>query len=248
VCGFSSQPEVQRSGWDPGHAAIDTPSRPHAGFTVACQHPLHFVQRNAPTAPRNSPISSVAPKRWGRSGSVSSAASYLRARSQLWRGACTARPPGVGDDDLIEIASRSPKATICLRSALTRHDLIDDIPAVVDIAIPRGSWAPATTAAVRWRSFDPVTFAIGREHLDIGARSVDRDLLCRAEHHRCLSVAPPRRHRLGQRGTQALAAARRPAVAAAAGGQAVRACAYTAAQDDGDPPVTRISRHRVAWL
>jgi predicted transcriptional regulator of viral defense system len=74
----------------------------------------------------------------------------------------------LGDGDLIEIASKSPKATICLRSALARHDLIDDIPAEIDIAIPRGSWTPETTTPVRWRSFDPGTFAIGRELLEIG--------------------------------------------------------------------------------
>lgn len=73
-----------------------------------------------------------------------------------------------GDEDLIEIAARSPDATICLRSALARHDLIDDIPAEVDIAIPRGSWTPDTRAAVRWRHFDPDTFEIGRELTDIG--------------------------------------------------------------------------------
>jgi predicted transcriptional regulator of viral defense system len=73
----------------------------------------------------------------------------------------------LGDDDLIEIAAKSPKATICLRSALARHDLIDDIPAEIDIAIPRGSWAPKTTVPVRWRSFDPGTFGIGRRLLDI---------------------------------------------------------------------------------
>jgi predicted transcriptional regulator of viral defense system len=74
----------------------------------------------------------------------------------------------LGDDGLIEIASKSPLATICLRSALARHDLIDDIPAELDIAVPRGSWAPETMAPVRWRSFDPATFSIGRELLDIG--------------------------------------------------------------------------------
>lgn len=73
-----------------------------------------------------------------------------------------------GDEDLIEIAARSPDATICLRSALARHDLIDDIPAEVDIAVPRGSWTPDTRAAVRWRHFDPDTFEIGRELVDIG--------------------------------------------------------------------------------
>ena len=75
----------------------------------------------------------------------------------------------LGDDDLIEIASKSPQATLCLRSALARHDLIDDIPAEVDIAIPRGAWTPETNAPVRWRNFDPATFTIGRNSLDIGA-------------------------------------------------------------------------------
>ena len=74
----------------------------------------------------------------------------------------------LGDDGLIEIASKSPQATICLRSALARHDLIDDIPAELDIAVPRGSWTPETMAPVRWRSFDPATFTVGRELLDIG--------------------------------------------------------------------------------
>ncbi len=74
-----------------------------------------------------------------------------------------------GDEDLIEIASKSRNATIALRSALARHDLIDDIPNAVDIAIPRGSWTPATTVAVRWHHFDPATFEIGRSMLDIDA-------------------------------------------------------------------------------
>jgi predicted transcriptional regulator of viral defense system len=60
----------------------------------------------------------------------------------------------LGDDDLIEIAAKSPNATICLRSALARHELIDDIPSAIDIALPRGSWTPETTAPVRWRHFD----------------------------------------------------------------------------------------------
>lgn len=75
----------------------------------------------------------------------------------------------LGDEDLIEIAARAPRATLCLRSALARHDLIDDIPAEIDIAVPRGSWTPETAAPVRWRHFDPGSFEIGREALDIGA-------------------------------------------------------------------------------
>ena len=74
----------------------------------------------------------------------------------------------LGDDDLIEIASKSPHATLCLRSALAKHDLIDDIPAVIDVAIPRGSWTPETRAPIRWRHFDRDTFEVGREQFDIG--------------------------------------------------------------------------------
>jgi hypothetical protein len=73
----------------------------------------------------------------------------------------------LGDEDLIEIAAKAPQATLCLRSALARHELIDDIPAEIDIAIPRGSWTPETTAPVRWRHFDPETFDLGRGELDI---------------------------------------------------------------------------------
>jgi predicted transcriptional regulator of viral defense system len=72
-----------------------------------------------------------------------------------------------GDEDLIEIVSKSPLATICLRSALARHDLIDDIPSEIDIAIPRGAWAPVTTVSVRWRHFDRATFDVGRALLGI---------------------------------------------------------------------------------
>ncbi|HET7477713.1 MAG TPA: hypothetical protein VFJ97_17050 [Dermatophilaceae bacterium] len=78
-----------------------------------------------------------------------------------------------GDDDLTEITAKAPQATLCLRSALARHELIGDIPAEIDIAIPRGSWAPQTTAPVRWRHFDPDTFDLGRDRLDIdGGRSI----------------------------------------------------------------------------
>ncbi|WP_374999903.1 hypothetical protein [Aeromicrobium sp. CTD01-1L150] len=78
------------------------------------------------------------------------------------------RSDWLGDDNLIEIAAKAPGATLCLRSALGRHDLIDDIPAEIDVAIPRGAWTPETAAPVRWRHFDPDTFDLGRESLDTG--------------------------------------------------------------------------------
>lgn len=93
------------------------------------------------------------------------------------------RSDWLGDEDLIEIAAKSAQATLCLRSALARHELIDDIPAEIDIAIPRGSWTPDTTARVRWRHFDPATFDLGRQILDldggqsIGLYSAERSII-----------------------------------------------------------------------
>jgi predicted transcriptional regulator of viral defense system len=78
-------------------------------------------------------------------------------------------PPG--DLDLIEITERSPHATLCLETALARHGLIDSIPAAIDIAIPRGSTRPALRAPCRLHQFDPRTFELGRETLDVGGRT-----------------------------------------------------------------------------
>jgi predicted transcriptional regulator of viral defense system len=102
-----------------------------------------------------------------------------------------------GDEDLIEIASSAPRATIALRSALTRHDLIDDIPDMLDIALPRGAWAPRISTPVRWHRFDPNTFDIGRETLDIGAGkeigiySAPRSIIdaYRLQHHEGIDLA-----------------------------------------------------------
>ncbi|GHS84842.1 hypothetical protein AGMMS50218_00750 [Actinomycetota bacterium] len=106
--------------------------------------------------------------------------SERRLRSLVAEGQITALSRGLyrksdwlGDDDLIEIASRSPHATLCLRSALVKHDLVDDVQAVIDVAVPRGAWTSRTRSPVSWRHFDPDTFEIGRGRLDIGAgRSV----------------------------------------------------------------------------
>jgi predicted transcriptional regulator of viral defense system len=81
-----------------------------------------------------------------------------------WAGA----PPA--DSDLIEIAERVPHATLCLETALARHGLIDAIPAAIDIAIPRGSTRPALRAPCRIHQFDPRTFDLGRNELEVGSR------------------------------------------------------------------------------
>src|SRR5450756_2506876 len=75
----------------------------------------------------------------------------------------------LGDDDLIEIASKSPRATLCLRSALAKHDLIDDIPAVSDIAIPRGRRIVGTSVSRCGGQFGVGTADRGGERYDIRA-------------------------------------------------------------------------------
>ncbi len=79
------------------------------------------------------------------------------------------RPGLDADHDLLEIAIRAPQATLCLTSALARQRLTDEIPAVLDIALPRELRQPRTTAPVRWHRFDATTFDIDRTELDIGA-------------------------------------------------------------------------------
>jgi predicted transcriptional regulator of viral defense system len=69
------------------------------------------------------------------------------------------------DTDFIEIAVKAPQATVCLLSALARHDLTDVIPVAHDIAVPRGAWRPAVTTPVHWHRFDPSTFDVGRNKL-----------------------------------------------------------------------------------
>jgi Transcriptional regulator, AbiEi antitoxin len=66
------------------------------------------------------------------------------------------------DYDLIEIAAKARQPTLCLLSALAWHELTDIIPAVHDIAIPRGTWQPVVSAPVHWHKFDPATFEVGR--------------------------------------------------------------------------------------
>jgi len=69
------------------------------------------------------------------------------------------------DPDLAEIAVRSPRATLCLTTALARHDLVDDIPPSINAALPRQQRPPRTTAPVTWHRFDSTTFDIGRTEI-----------------------------------------------------------------------------------
>jgi predicted transcriptional regulator of viral defense system len=74
------------------------------------------------------------------------------------------------DHDLIEVAAKAHQPTLCLLSALARHELTDVIPPVHDIAIPRGVWLPAVSAPVHWHKFDPATFEVGRTEIQLDDR------------------------------------------------------------------------------
>lgn len=72
------------------------------------------------------------------------------------------------DSDLVAAVLRAPQATLCLRSALARHGLSDDIPSRIDLALPAGTRPPALHLPISWHRFDATRFHIGREQLDLG--------------------------------------------------------------------------------
>lgn len=87
------------------------------------------------------------------------------------------------DLELLELAIRAPRATLCLTTALVRHGLSDAIPTAADVALPRGTRAPVTTAPVEWHSFEVATFDVGRGVLrlnkarEIGLYSAERSII-----------------------------------------------------------------------
>ncbi|MBW8795939.1 MAG: hypothetical protein JF597_20795 [Streptomyces sp.] len=50
--------------------------------------------------------------------------------------------PETAHADLLAVCARAPRAVVCGESALALHELIDDIPAAVHIAVPRGTRRP----------------------------------------------------------------------------------------------------------
>ena len=94
-----------------------------------------------------------------------------------------ARPGFEADFDLVEIVVRAPNATLCLTSALAYHDLTDDIPPAINVALPRSQRPPKAEAPVTWHRFDSDTFNIGRtttlvtDRLAIGIYSPTRTIV-----------------------------------------------------------------------
>lgn len=105
------------------------------------------------------------------------------------------------DLDLVEIAVRAARPTLCLTTALARHGLTDEIPGAYDVAIPAGSRAPAVSTPVVWHRFAADTFDIGRESFVIDA-SIEMGMYT-AE--RCIVDAfRLRGHQPAELGTEAL--------------------------------------------
>lgn len=94
---------------------------------------------------------------------------------------------GLTDDTTaawIAIAAKRPDATLCLLTALSLHELTDEIPARSDIAIPRGTQTVLVHhASIAWHRFDADTFNMGRtDHVlpdgsSIGLYSAERTLI-----------------------------------------------------------------------
>jgi hypothetical protein len=69
--------------------------------------------------------------------------------------------------DLLAVALRAPAAVVCTESALALHELIDDVPTVVSIAVPRGMRPPTIAyPPVVVSRFDPATFQLGVERFE----------------------------------------------------------------------------------
>lgn len=84
----------------------------------------------------------------------------------------------------IAVATKRPESALCLLTALSLHELTDEIPARSDIAIPRGT-QPITVhhSPIAWHRFDADTFSVGRtEHTlpdgsSIGLYSAERTVI-----------------------------------------------------------------------
>ncbi|WP_306318865.1 MULTISPECIES: hypothetical protein [unclassified Streptomyces] len=68
--------------------------------------------------------------------------------------------PETAHADLLAVCARAPRAVVCGESALALHELIDDIPSAVHIAVPRGtrrptiSYPPTVVAQYAAKTFD----------------------------------------------------------------------------------------------
>jgi len=75
--------------------------------------------------------------------------------------------PSATYPDLLAVAYRVPRAVVCCVAAAAVHDLTDELPAAVQIAVPNGSATPMIdyppTTSFR---FDPETFELGLSRVE----------------------------------------------------------------------------------
>lgn len=70
--------------------------------------------------------------------------------------------------DLLAVAHRAPRAVVCLLSALVLHELTDEVPIAVQIAVARGTYRPHIDyPPVEVFEFDATTFDLGRELVEV---------------------------------------------------------------------------------
>jgi predicted transcriptional regulator of viral defense system len=85
---------------------------------------------------------------------------------ELSRGAYRqAAAPETAYGDLIGVSIRAPGAIVCGESALALHELIDEIPSEVHIAVARGHYRPRIVyPPTRVWQFEAATFDVGRQN------------------------------------------------------------------------------------
>ncbi|MBU2529063.1 transcriptional regulator [bacterium] len=79
----------------------------------------------------------------------------------------------LSNPDLVSVALEAPEGVICLLSALSYHELTDEIPKYVDAAIPRGHHANIIKyPPVHFYRFSSKTWSAGITKYDIGGHEV----------------------------------------------------------------------------
>ncbi|MEU3048285.1 type IV toxin-antitoxin system AbiEi family antitoxin domain-containing protein [Streptomyces sp. NPDC006984] len=69
--------------------------------------------------------------------------------------------------DLLAVCTRAPRAVLCGESSLALHELIDDIPSAVHIAVPRGSRRPTISyPPTVVAQYAAKTFSLGVERFE----------------------------------------------------------------------------------
>jgi hypothetical protein len=76
--------------------------------------------------------------------------------------------PAAKYPDLLAVSLRAPRAVVCLLSAAAVHDLTDEVPMAVQIAVPRRTWPPKIDyPPVQVFVWDPLTFELGLAAVDV---------------------------------------------------------------------------------